>query len=68
MTSHTVEQHVIPTDEGYEEGKMDDNRKFSPAVMHLNFINFATARKRKQGKKVGCRFLYYLLHYNSVLC
>jgi hypothetical protein len=41
MTSHTVEQHVIPTDEVYEGGKMDNNRKFSSAVMHLNFINFA---------------------------
>ncbi|PNF20002.1 hypothetical protein B7P43_G08647, partial [Cryptotermes secundus] len=48
--SHTVE-HNVPADEGYEEGKMDDNRKFSTPVTHLNFINFANARKRKQGKK-----------------
>jgi hypothetical protein len=62
-----VEHHAVPPDEGYEEGKMDDNRKFSTAVTHLNFINFANARKRKQGKKVGYRVMFYLLHC-SPLC
>jgi hypothetical protein len=66
MTSCIVERHVVPTDEGYEEGKMDDNRKLSTAVTHLNFINFASARKRKQEKKVGYSILFYLLHYNSL--
>lgn len=56
----------MPADEGYEEGKMDDNRKFSTAVTHLNFINFANARKRKQGKKVGYRVPFSLLCYNPL--
>jgi hypothetical protein len=41
----------VPSDEGYEESKQS-------AVTHLNYINFANARKRKQGKNVGCRFLF----------
>jgi hypothetical protein len=65
IKSHTVEHHVVPSDEGYEEGKMDD-KKFSTAVTHLNFINFTNARKRKQEKKVGYRFLIYFLLYNPV--
>lgn len=64
-TSHTVE-HNVPADEGYEEGKMDDNRKFSTPVTHLNFINFANARQRKQGKKVGYRVPFCLLCYNPL--
>lgn len=56
----------MPADEGYEEGKMDDNTKFSTPVTHLNFINFANARKRKQGKKVGYRVPFCLLRYNPL--
>jgi len=49
-----VGHYVVPADEGYEEGKVDD-KKFSTAVTHLNFINFTNARKRKQEKKVSYR-------------
>lgn len=52
--SHMVGHYVVPADEGYEEGKVDD-KKFSTAVTHLNFINFTNARKRKQEKKVSYR-------------
>jgi hypothetical protein len=64
ITPRTVEHHV-PADEGYEEGKVDD-KKFSTAVTHLNFINFTNARKRKQEKKVSFIFLIYLLQYNPL--
>ncbi|KAJ9586214.1 hypothetical protein L9F63_020123 [Diploptera punctata] len=47
-----VENLPVPADEGYEEGKTDENKKFSSPVTHLSFINFANARKRKQEKKV----------------
>jgi hypothetical protein len=65
MKSHSLEAHLVPTDEGYEEGKTDDHKKFSTTVTHLNFINFANARKRKQEKMVGYRCLVYILHYNT---
>jgi hypothetical protein len=47
IKSRTGGHYVVPIDEGYEEGKVDD-KKFSAAVTHLNFINFTNARKRKQ--------------------
>jgi hypothetical protein len=53
MKSHAVQHRLVPADEGYEEGKTDDHNKFSAMVTHLNFINFANARKRKQEKLVG---------------
>jgi hypothetical protein len=65
IKSQTGEHHIVPSDEGYEEGKVDD-KKFPTAVTHLNFINFTNARKRKQEKKVGCGYLIYLLLYNPV--
>ncbi|KAJ4431633.1 hypothetical protein ANN_20232, partial [Periplaneta americana] len=49
--THQSTSQVLPTDEGFEEGKADDPKKFSTVVTHLNFINFANARKRKQEKK-----------------
>jgi len=65
IKSRTVEHYVVPTDEGYEEGKVDD-KKFSTAVTHLNFINFTNARKRKLEKKVSYRYQISLLLYYSV--
>ncbi|XP_069694505.1 cytoplasmic dynein 2 intermediate chain 1 [Periplaneta americana] len=49
--AHQSTSQVLPTDEGFEEGKADNPKKFSTVVTHLNFINFANARKRKQEKK-----------------
>ncbi|KDR24443.1 WD repeat-containing protein 60 isoform X2 [Zootermopsis nevadensis] len=50
MKSHVVDARLLPTDEGYVEGKADDQKHFSTTVTPLNFINFANARKRKQEK------------------
>jgi endo-1,4-beta-mannosidase len=65
IKSKTDKHHVL-TDEGYEEGKLDDYKKFSTTVAHVNFINFANARKRKQEIKVGWRFMSYLLRYKHL--
>lgn len=65
IKSRMVGHCVVPTDEGYEEGKVDD-KKFSTAVTHLNFINFTNARKRKQEKKVSYRYQISFLLYYSV--
>lgn len=62
IKSHMVGHYVVPADEGYEEGKVDD-KKFSTAVTHLNFINFTNARKRKQEKKVSYRYQVSFLLY-----
>jgi hypothetical protein len=62
-----VGHYVVPNDEGYEEGKVDD-KKFTTPVKHLNFINFTNARKRKQEKKVSYRYqISFLLCYSVSL-
>lgn len=64
IKSRTAGHYIVPTDEGYEEGKVDD-KKFSTAVTHVNFINFTNARKRKQEKKVSHRYQISLSLYYS---
>ncbi|PSN50801.1 hypothetical protein C0J52_13915 [Blattella germanica] len=46
---HAVEAQAIADDEGFEEGKSADRKKFSSTSISL--INFVGARKRKQEKK-----------------
>ena len=48
-----LENQTVAADEGFEEGKTDDNKKFSSTVNQLSFINFANARKKKQEIKVS---------------